>query len=373
MSNESLVFSFNELTGINSTIDEMYGDMAYDRPLHVFIQAFLERICSQIYYDKANFILIDYNAPENHYEVNTFYSLGWDEHDVDVYKRNYFEMDDVIPILMRKEHIAFRNNDLFSTEERKKTLYYREFVEPAYIQTSIDANIVLPDHPNSRIIAGFFRDPGKKEFSTKELELIKIYQPHLANIFNNYLRSEESSMHELLSIMDIVDSIGICVLDSSYNIQLSNSAFRRFIEKEDGLNKSICEGRLTKRIQQLCSLISNTGDEKIGPFDYTTAKDSYLIEIANCTSSLPRQKFCATVYSSSQLFMYRFSLLKKKYNLTPREYEVIVLMTGKGMSAEQIATELFISTSTVKKHISSAYQKMEIGTQKQLLSLLNLL
>lgn len=372
MLNEQPLFSLNELAAVNQTIYDFYASR--ELSLHDFIQVFLEKIRLQLFCDKVNLVFIDHNTEKQLYEVSTFHPLGWDERNIDVYIRKYFEIDDVIPILMQREHIAFRNNDLFSVQERMKTRYYQEFVEPADIQISIDANIVLPNNPNIGLILGFFRDFGKREFSRKELELIKVYQPHLANIFTDYFKTDGFSLPELFSIMDIMDSIGICALDEGLNIQINNSALQHFIEIEESDGKAIGESRLIKQIQHYCNLLIKSPDKKkIGPFDYSSTQNNYLIEVSLLAEPENNRRFLATVYSSSKFFIQRFSSLKDNYTLTPREYEIILLMTGKGMSTKQIAEALFISTSTVKKHISSAYKKMGINTQKQLLSLLNLI
>jgi LuxR family transcriptional regulator, maltose regulon positive regulatory protein len=48
--------------------------------------------------------------------------------------------------------------------------------------------------------------------------------------------------------------------------------------------------------------------------------------------------------------------------LTRREIEILRLMAG-GMQNQEIATHLFISTSTVKRHIANAYGKLDVGNR----------
>jgi DNA-binding NarL/FixJ family response regulator len=47
-----------------------------------------------------------------------------------------------------------------------------------------------------------------------------------------------------------------------------------------------------------------------------------------------------------------------KNELTKRECEILRLL-AKGMSRNQIATRLFVSPETVKKHLQNAYRKLK--------------
>lgn len=54
----------------------------------------------------------------------------------------------------------------------------------------------------------------------------------------------------------------------------------------------------------------------------------------------------------------------KKLNLSPREYEVLQLMT-KGYSNLDMANSLFLSVSTIKTHVSNLFAKMEVKSRTQ--------
>lgn len=58
-----------------------------------------------------------------------------------------------------------------------------------------------------------------------------------------------------------------------------------------------------------------------------------------------------------------------KYGLSTREKEVVILLE-KGKSAPVIAEVLFISKSTVKTHMRHIYEKMQVHSKQELLSLL---
>jgi DNA-binding CsgD family transcriptional regulator len=58
--------------------------------------------------------------------------------------------------------------------------------------------------------------------------------------------------------------------------------------------------------------------------------------------------------------------LQTRFNLTPRESQ-IVSMVADGLSENEVAERLFVSLSTVKKHIYNAYLKVGVNNRTQLI------
>ena len=57
--------------------------------------------------------------------------------------------------------------------------------------------------------------------------------------------------------------------------------------------------------------------------------------------------------------------LREIYGLTPRE-QGVAMLAARGMSDDEVAGKLYISNSTVKKHLYSAYSKMGVSNRLQL-------
>lgn len=373
---EQITFSYNEIACFNDSLSCMYRALSTAESIQPFAQELLTNIRESMYFDKGDFIVIN-TKDDNSHEVETFLSLGWNKADVDVYIEKYFGVDDVIPMLTKGNPIAFRNNDFFAVDERKKTPYYKEFVETSKIQTSIDANILLRDIKGKKMIMGFFRDPGKISFSEKDLEIIKLFQPHLTNIFTTFFKKSPNTSHVTTpDVWSSFDTLGICMLDSALNPVSYNYVYSSYA------NENVLGDHLTQTIRRYCEnlSVSSKGSTVIDssreiPAEleedakYNEINENFIIEVTR-QDSPSGERFLALVYSISDIFLFRFKDLANKYNLTSREYEVLLLTVGKGFSVDEIAMTLFISVSTVKKHISSAYQKMNINSQKQLISLL---
>ena len=58
------------------------------------------------------------------------------------------------------------------------------------------------------------------------------------------------------------------------------------------------------------------------------------------------------------------TFLKEK-ELTRREIEIVYLMKN-GLTNKEIAEDLFIAESTVKKHISHIFEKLQVGSREEL-------
>ncbi len=79
-----------------------------------------------------------------------------------------------------------------------------------------------------------------------------------------------------------------------------------------------------------------------------------------------REYKTVTTAINKEAVVRSFQELKNEFSLTFREYEVLKLMIS-GISNQKIETELYISSSTVKKHINSIYHKLDIKTRWELL------
>lgn len=62
--------------------------------------------------------------------------------------------------------------------------------------------------------------------------------------------------------------------------------------------------------------------------------------------------------------------IAEEYNLTTREHEILVALS-KGLSYEQIASNLYISYGTVRKHVENCYRKLRVHSKVEAINKLN--
>jgi len=366
MSRIRSAFSLEEIKSINSLIEHLYDE---NLTLENCMDLFTNKLREQIYFDKSDFMFFRHNPHTNLYEMQSFAPINWTDGEVENYIETYMHMDDVLPILASPQEIAFRNSDIFCLAERKKTKYYREFVQTAQLEISIDANIPLPQDYNTYAILGLFRNTGKKEFTLKELEIVKMYQKHLSKVFEKkFAISSTNPNEDSFLAFDNFESLGVCILDSELTLVSFNTTFKNFASDHSAIQDSAIGQQVRKIAEQISGSPTKS---KLGPISAEINNNTFMIEVSRYTHN--STKYICIVYPLSNLFLTSMTSLKDRYRLSNREFEILYLMLKNGMTNDEIANHLFISVATVKRHISTAYQKLGINNQKQLLSLLKII
>ena len=102
----------------------------------------------------------------------------------------------------------------------------------------------------------------------------------------------------------------------------------------------------------------------MGPVPVQIEDDTYMLQLAYNDAS--KNKITVALYYISDVFTRRLTALKDEYSLSNREFEVIFLSLKRSLTNAEIASELYISEATVKRHLYTVYQKIGVNNQKQL-------
>lgn len=375
------------MNNINFTVEEVVkiGDIIkciYDNtlPLCKFTEEFMHRLKTLIYFDKSDFMFFKYNNFTSRYEMESFRPVNWSNKEIHDYINEYMHNDDVLPILSQPEFIAFRNSDLFSMSCRRETEYFQQFASDASLEISIDANIPLPSDCDTIAILGLFRSIEKIEFSQRDLEIVKLLQPHLsermkADICNGKCigngncggtgkcknSAESTSSHYNDWELNNIDTLGICACDTNGNIISSNSSFSNFSIEYDEIDS---QNPMVDAMKKCVLKLTSSEFLSMGPIPIHIEEDTYMVQLAYNDSN--KDRITAAVYYTSDLFTKRLAALKVEYKLSNREFEIIYLSLKRSLTNAEIAQELFISEATVKRHLYAVYQKIGINNQKQL-------
>lgn len=368
------------------TVDEMktMGELIkciYDRELTLceFTEEFMRRLKPLIYFDKSDFMFFKYNQDTKKYEMESFRPVNWSNEEIHNYITTYMHNDDVLPILSQPEYIAFRNSDLFSLLERRETPYFQEFARSASLEISIDANIPLPAGCDTVAILGIFRSVEKVEFKERDLEIIKLLQPHLSNRMrldicngkckgDGRCKGERKCKEENGSVdstenwsLNNIETLGLCAYDSSANIVSNNASFSTFAKT---YSSSIEDSKLTQEVTKCVRQLLFGDLFQLGPIPIHINDDTYMIQLAY--NDTTKSKITVAIYYISDVFSKRLTALKEEYNLSSREFEIIFLSLKRSLTNAEIARELYISEATVKRHLYTIYQKIGVKNQKQL-------
>ena len=149
------------------------------------------------------------------------------------------------------------------------------------------------------------------------------------------------------------------ILDN--NIRKNTSFYVNFLKPEDIVYGC---GIMIIRNGRITGIFNLFRNKKSGDFN---EKELYILNIL-------KNHLENMIYNVTQLSRANIAVGKNidkfavKFNLTSREAEVLNFI-NKGFSNQEIADELVISLSTVKKHIYNLYNKTSVSSRGQLISL----
>ncbi|GAB1475291.1 hypothetical protein MASR2M70_01230 [Bacillota bacterium] len=356
--------SNKELQFLNQLIANMYSIRNREKAFNNF----LGELKDLVFFEKGDVYF--YKQDEYHINFEDFIYVDWDTPSLNSYLETYCNIDDVLPLVANKQPIMFRSTDIFIAGEREKTQYYCELLAPAGMQYSIEGNLYVSDDGYVGGI-GLHRSDNHNDFTQKDLEILKIVRPHLTNIAKDFCdeKAEKSEYagHSLAILSDIKE-LGICIWDSNLKLiecNLEKSSFVPIKHREELIRSLItqCKGLMEKIVKK-----ENTAspEERRMKSKISIDSKSYYADVRYSEPQYNEKgQFVAIVYDYATIFSNLMLSLRTANNLTDREFEILKYVIN-GHSNQEIASLLFISIPTVKKHLTSIYQKIGITGKSQL-------
>ena len=354
--------SYSTIERVNGAIAYLYS--SYDLPLYNRVINFFYKLQEIVYFDRATLIFFE-KGDNGLYRKNSSISLNWSEDNIRKYTDYYCSIDDVLPAIDRAYHIMFKSSAFFNQAEREKTEYYRDHLLPNNYYYAIEGNVILTKEKNLKAGLSFSRGKEKNDFSDEELNICKLLQVHFSNILSYTERDS------LASILDDYNSLGVGILDNYYEIVKANATFvKQYNSKTEGRNQL-----LRKKIVQLCDDLKKHGN-MAGSLttEYKLEDEPFFLEvsIASMSEDARRMTFCCLIYDLTYFYEHTLVQLQAKYNLTEREMDVVKSVL-KGYNNEVISKRYYISLPTVKRCLTSVYEKMDIKSSKQIFEKLKIL
>ncbi len=359
------VLDHEELHRLNRLCAALNEDDNYQKAFTVF----LENLKELVPFQKGDVYV--YRNEDGHINFEEFIIVDWVDEHLDRYLNEYADIDDALPIVSMKQPVMFRSSDVFISDERTKTKYYNELLLPAGMQYSIEGNLYVGDDGYVAGI-GIHRSDEFGDFTEKELEIMKLARPHLANVARRFIdsRTEIDAYSAGVTALYDMEQFGICIFDKQFRIEESNLNSGGVIRQEN-------VGELIRSLVTICKSlnakvqkqgISETAEGNKVHSRVNIGHDSYYAEIIY-KKYQGNYKFIATIYDGNFIFDRFVADIRGRFELTERESDVLKC-TLKGMNNTEIGRELFISVPTVKKHLTSIYQKLGIKGKHQLLNVI---
>lgn len=358
--------NYTEFESINRIISNLYSSV--DLPLYNRVINFFNMLLEEMHFDMAT-ILIFFKNPEGFYEKKSSISLNWDQEKVKKYNEYYCRIDDILPAIDQNLPVLFKTSEYFNQTEREQTAFYQEYLIPNNCVYAIEGNILLPNEPSLRGSVSFARGRGREDFTEQDLQLVRLFQPHLSNILTYY--GQETSLPGMASILEDYNSVGVGILNEKFEIVRCNNTFRKFSNPDrSGEQKQ----EVFLKIVQLCkNLLKENQPANRLSAEYKFADKPIFLEVTNILAKNAADvRFSCLIYDLSHFYTHALQKVEEKYHLTRREMDILKSVL-KGCSNEKIARDFFLSLPTVKRYTAAIYEKMEIRSFKQIFEKLKFL
>jgi DNA-binding CsgD family transcriptional regulator len=350
--------------------------------------AFLENAARELDATKAA-LHVHYFAPGDTIRTaqgSCAVAVGYDAVSLTDYA-NYYAAQDLYVQRIRERFPLGMNagtsDELMTSTEFRGTELYQDYCRP----NEVFHNCWSAFEQNEGIAAGlgFIRPENTKAFQAKDVDLLKLLNPHLQKAFHlQRILGQATQQNEALLASVAQLDFGVAAIDRDGKVTNLSAPAKRVLDERDGL--SIRAGRLEaedrKENGDLQELLSGASKAVTG--SRSTPCSAMLISRRSGKRALHVSVF---PFVSSQLFsedrpqrlvfisdpsakpVSRAMVLRSLYRLTPAEARVADLLL-EGFDVREIAGLLGITLETGRFHIKRILVKTDTRRQSELMRLM---
>lgn len=260
-------------------------------------------------------------------------------------------------------------SDIMPISQFEKTEFYIDFLK----KDMLYYELVLPLKANNRLIGGIgvFKEKDENNFSNRDIAILSRLNEFISNDLCSYL--EYSSIQkECQTYHDCFEETptGIIILDQNFAIKRYNRAAEIFAGK-----LRLGNSPHSSMQQFIYEIISKFSAEINNPhaditFFYKTYKINIMFNLIPSVCESLDSVYMIFITEENENKLTSPDSLRESYNLTAREADVLSLVKD-GLSNEEIAKNLFISTHTVKSHMENIFKKLQVKNRTAALNKIN--
>jgi len=249
-------------------------------------------------------------------------------------------------------------SDIMPISQFEQTEFYMDFLK----KDMLYYELVLPLKSNNRLIGGIgvFKEKDEDNFSNRDIAILSRLNEFISNDLWSYLQYS-NLQKECLTYYNCFDETpaGIIILDSNLSITRYNKAAETFACKLHTGNSPHSSMQ-----QFIYEVISKFSDQINNPqvditFYHKTYKINIMLNLISSVCEGTDSVYMIFINEESENKLALPDALRGNYNLTIREAEVLSLVKD-GLSNEEIAAKLYISTHTVKSHMENIFKKLQV-------------
>lgn len=166
-------------------INQIILEMNSESDILKALNAFLLNIEKLIPYEKACIYFYDLSEPNI---VQNYIGQGFSKKELAEYERYYCNIDDIVDKMTPNKAMIIKSTEAFDFEQRKETEYFIDYVTPAHTKISLDTNFRWDFGKREFCIGSLdlFRSERDIDFTKREMEICRIFQPHIELKASNY-------------------------------------------------------------------------------------------------------------------------------------------------------------------------------------------
>ena len=329
-----------------------------------FRQQVLLSLAELFKFEHCTFFLTDQNG-----KLINPVTLNIDENYVRSYQAYYHQTD--VFYLKQTQQAYLKNNvlsvtDLMPYDVYEQTEYYNDFLKHQGFYHELAVALLDRD----RIIGaiGLFK-PFPHKFSLEEINNLKIISNYIAkalrlNLLNQIL-NQEKEIHEQCNSSS---PYGTIIFNNDLVVHYYNPAAWEFVRDMLPKNPNPLADFIKNTVWSVGQLWHFGGYKSV----LSPSLKAYSVRIHPLDSTADlnwsNRFFMLSIVPENSSYSVKIKTEhndSNKFNLTSRELEILTLIR-KGLTNEQIANQLFITTATVKTHLQKIFKKMDVPNRTSL-------
>jgi len=338
-----------------------------------------EKVCR--YFDAVGGVLgvLDPHLGELPFSLN--YGK-WDNAAVKLYQSEYYKHD---PAPARFAHQpvgrATSTKQFFSPEQESKGIFYNEFLKPLGLVECMGAKLM--EVPDGLAAIGVYRDATQPPFNAVDMQNLELLIPHIARalqLSRMFLRANGEAA--ILSAAADRMPFGLLIVDGGGKAIHVNLALHAMAARQDGLRlgrEGLLHFRDAPADHRLQTLIRAVAKGKPGGIASVPCEGSFrpyavMVSPLPAGTGFPRADrelhsgALVVVHDPSARAAPPSELLMETFGLTRHSAELVAALVA-GNDLKDYAEQAHVTIHTARFHLKSAFARMNVHNQAQLVSL----
>lgn len=231
-------------------INEIILRMNSENDILKALNTFLLDIERLVPYEKACIYFYDLSASDI---VKDYLGQGFSEKELIDYERYYCNIDDVVEKMMPNKEVVIKSTEAFDINQRKETEYFIDYVTPANTKISLDTNFRWNLENRGFCIGSLdlFRNEKDIDFTEREMEICRVFQPHIELRASNYAFLFENITHKF-ALTNAEQDIASMILKGYSNEQIAEEKCITISTVKKHVSKTLEKSDTKSRIEFIC-------------------------------------------------------------------------------------------------------------------------